>query len=365
MPNLLLCMTPGVGLSNWKSLGILGRELKIYKKMSKEGWNVKIISFDKKAFTDLPPGITNFPYPSKYLLPLLPVLCKKLGRWADVIKTNQSHHAYFYTKAAKIWKKPILLRCGYVHGEYLETTHKWFLRTKVYQMLEKRAFKDAARSEVPTKELAQWVVEKYGISKNQIIIVPNYVDTEVFNSENNKQVNKNSIITIGRLNSVKRYDLLINACAEIPGAHLTIVGDGPEKNKLAELSRRVGLKLKFVGIVNNDNLPGIIKRHKLFVITSEREGHPKALIEAMSCGMPCVGVDVIGIRTIIENNVNGLLVKPEKIHLTESIRKMLENSELAIEMGRAAREYVLRNFTFDKCFSIEYNALNSLIHGNS
>ena len=128
-------MTPGVSLNTWKKIGSIKRELKPYKEYVRNGWNVKVLTFDKSSIPDLPEGIEAVPFRHRQLLWFLPWTHKELGKWADVIKTNQSHHAYFYTRAARHWKKPILLRCGYVHGEYLETVKGYTCRTRLYQWL--------------------------------------------------------------------------------------------------------------------------------------------------------------------------------------------------------------------------------------
>ena len=97
MANLLLFMTPGNGINTWLEVGSLNREMKPYMQYVKKGWSVKILSFDKSAVTNLPEGIEVIYFPSRRSLWMLPWLCRKLGKWADVIKTNQSVHAYFYT----------------------------------------------------------------------------------------------------------------------------------------------------------------------------------------------------------------------------------------------------------------------------
>lgn len=360
MPNLLLCMTPGIGLNTWKGIGSLKRELSTYVEYVRRGWKVKILTFDKGKPPDLPEGIKTVHFPHRCLLFLLPWTHRKLFEWADVIKTNQSVHAYLYTKAARYWKKPILLRCGYVHGEYLETTMGLTPKVRLYQRMEASAFQGATRCQVPTEELSKWVHKRYHIPENKITIVPNFADTGLFKPMVIDKKNK-SVISVGRLVPVKRYDLLINACAEIPGCRLTIVGEGRERQNLENLAKERKLDLNLTGNLPNEKLPQVLQERQIFAITSSREGHPKALIEAMACGMPCVCVEGIGICNIIENGKNGQLVKASHDSLASGISELIENHVLRDNLSRGAREYVLAHYEFDACFSREYDLISSII----
>lgn len=191
-------MTPGVGLNKWRSIGSLNRELKTYVEYVRRGWNVTILTFDSGEIPDLPKGINAVRFPHRSLLFLLPWLYKKLGRWADVIKTNQSNMAFLYTRAARYWKKPVLLRCGYVHGEYLESNIGLTPGVRLYQYLESGAFKHAAHCQVPTVELLEWVKKRYNIPVERITRIPNFVDVDVFRPA--VEVKKiKSIISVGSL----------------------------------------------------------------------------------------------------------------------------------------------------------------------
>jgi len=354
-------MTPGVRLNDWKRIGTLSRELRPYLEYIKRGWNIKILTFDRDEFRELPEGIEIVRFPKRTLLWFLPWTHKKLGEWADLIKTNQSHHAYFYTRAARLWKKPLFLRCGYVHGEYLETTYGLTLKTKFYQLLEAKAFREAVHCQVPTKELADWVKKKYGIDTAQLSVIPNFVDAEIFKPIDGIKKKEKSVISIGRLTPVKRYDLLIRACSSIPGCELTVIGEGPEKMRLQQIARSCGLKLTLPGNILNESLPQFMQEHMVFAITSEREGHPKALIEAMACGMPCLGVKAIGIENIMKHGENGWLAEPDHESVRKGLSTLFEKTDLCSRISRGAREYAFTYYDFDKCFSLEYSTIESIL----
>jgi glycosyltransferase involved in cell wall biosynthesis len=361
VPNLLFCMTPGVSLNTWKKIGSIKRELKPYKEYVRNGWNVKVLTFDKSSIPDLPEGIEAVPFRHRQLLWFLPWTHKELGKWADVIKTNQSHHAYFYTRAARHWKKPILLRCGYVHGEYLETVKGYTCRTRLYQWLEMKAFRSAAHCQLPTVKLAEWVRKRYELPRGKISVIPNFVDTDLFKPAGGIKLRKKTVVSVGRLSRVKRFHLLIEACAGIFGCELTIVGEGVERAKLEQQARELGLKLTLTGYIENESLVRFLQEHSVFAIVSEWEGHPKALIEAMSCGMPCVGVSANGINEVICNGDNGLLVGLSLDSLREGISSVFKDNKFRKKLSENARNSVIQKYSFKNCFSRERCLLESII----
>jgi len=364
MQNLLFIMTPGVNLSVWKENGSLSREIKPYLEYAKCGFTVRILTFglEKYDFPNLDRNIEFIQVPLGVLRAhFLPFTHRSHFKWADVIKTNQSYLSWIFVAAAKLFNKPILLRCGYVHGEYLETTSAPLFRTRVYQFFEALAFRFANRAQVPTGDLAKWITARYRVDSQRVSIVPNFVDTDVFKPAPDEEKEENSVISVGRLHPVKRFDLLIRACALIPGCKLTIIGEGPERSLLSALAKDLGVVLNLPGNLPNEMVPVILRRHKAFAITSVREGHPKSLIEAMSCGLPCVAVSAPGIDNIVQDGANAVLSEGSAAQLAKSLGVVLFNSDSAEKIGAGARKFVVENYSFDEVFLPEFTNISHLM----
>jgi len=109
--------------------------------------------------------------------------------------------------------------------------------------------------------------------------------------------------------------------------------------KMAE-SLKISKNINFIAPIND--IQGGFNQSSIFLMTSRSEAFGMALIEAMSCGLPCVAFDCpIGPRTIIENNVNGFLIEEENIDLfVEKVELLIENKNLRIEIGQKAKERV-------------------------
>jgi glycosyltransferase involved in cell wall biosynthesis len=102
-------------------------------------------------------------------------------------------------------------------------------------------------------------------------------------------------------------------------------------------------KLQVPGHV--DNMEKMLETADIVVLPSYREGLPRILIEAASCGLPLITTDVPGCREVVDDGINGLLVPVKHVdELREAIEKLLDSPELRERMGRAAREKAIRFF---------------------
>lgn len=177
-------------------------------------------------------------------------------------------------------------------------------------------------------------------------IIPNSVNVGnvpiVLNGQREK-----TIVTVGRLHAQKNQELLIDAFADIherfPGYRLLIYGSGPLKATLDAQIKRLWLNavVELAGEVKSINEK--IGKASLFVLSSNYEGMPNALMEAMALGLPCVSTDCPpgGPASIIRHGENGLLcpIKSRKA-LAECMTAMLVDREYAENLALNARGIV-------------------------
>ncbi len=174
-------------------------------------------------------------------------------------------------------------------------------------------------------------------------VIYNAVKEEFFKTEHNPEGKK--VVTFGRLQAQKNQMLLINAFALVlksyPDAKLEIYGIGNLKEQLQNQIEELGVKNNVFLMGLTDNVPQILSKSAVFVLSSDYEGMPNALMEALAVGLPSVSTDCPcgGPRTLIENGVNGILIPlhSEESVLAEAICSLFENPEKSKKMGECAK----------------------------
>lgn len=156
-------------------------------------------------------------------------------------------------------------------------------------------------------------------------------------------VRKKKIVTIGRFHPQKNHELLIRAFArlsnEFQDYKLEIYGDGLLKHNLIDLVHKLGLTRSVTFMGNSRTVLEEIQNASLFVLSSNFEGIPNVLIEAMAMGLPCISTDCKpgGARLLIQNGVNGLITPlGDEIALASAIKQLLVNSTEASRLGNEA-----------------------------
>lgn len=190
----------------------------------------------------------------------------------------------------------------------------------------------------------------YGMSNENSRVIPN-PSTLVFTSDTYNACVSKKILSAGRFQDRKRFDLLIKAFSIVnkkyPEYELFIYGDGSERENLEALIDKLNLSEKV-------HLPGFMKdviRNNLdaemFVFTSDSEGIPNILIEALSSGIPCIATDCLpgGADFLLNHGENGLLINRNSVDdLVKAICMYIENRQQAIEYGKKGKMY-MRNFS--------------------
>jgi glycosyltransferase involved in cell wall biosynthesis len=157
---------------------------------------------------------------------------------------------------------------------------------------------------------------------------------------------------LGRLTSEKNVASLLKALSSLKKMgskqlKLIIVGGGPEEQCLRELSKKLELVdvVSFLGVVERQCLEEFFRAIHVFVLPSFKEGCPITLLEAMAAGKCVMASDIPGIRDVIENGVNGLLINPHNPEdIAAKIHMLSKNKPLIVSLGRNAQTTVSTRF---------------------
>lgn len=177
--------------------------------------------------------------------------------------------------------------------------------------------------------------------KSRIIL--NHVDKKFYKT--NYEGDRKDIVTVGRLEKQKNHKLLMDAFAKIAGDfpedNLSIYGDGSLRQSLSDYAASLGLenRIAFKGLAMD--IQEEIKGAKLFVLSSDYEGLPNAVMEAMTLGIPVVSTDCPcgGPRLLIDSGENGVLVPVRDADkLAKAMKSVLEDGCFAGKLSQRARE---------------------------
>ena len=364
---LSLFFSKGMSLKQWDDLGMLEREILLYKELSNHFGRIYFFTYgdnnEMKYQKYLPDNIRICPkvnkLPLKLYSILLPFFYIKEIRRSDILKTNQMSGSWAAVLASWISGAKLVVRCGYEWLEVMERRKYSFWKLKLATFLESLAYKSAdiiVFSNEADKEFAR---KRFGLSADTLVIIPNFVNSELFKPIPVTK-EKNRIIFVGKLEEQKNIFQLIEAIY-ILQVRLIIIGNGSLRGALERFVKEKNAPVEFWGNISNSQLPEELNKSELFILPSLYEGHPKVLLEAMSCGLPCIGTNVKGIGTIIEHEKNGYLCETKVEAIRSAIEKVLNDSKLQARIGKGARDTVLSNFGFQKIVQMELNVYNDFI----
>jgi glycosyltransferase involved in cell wall biosynthesis len=235
-------------------------------------------------------------------------------------------------------------------------------RGLVSRFLEFLIFNSASVITVGTREI-QENIERVLWSRKEIMPRTNYVNCEVFSAKTDYALsNPVRLIFIGRLEKQKNPFLLLESLKRLQhsrAVELTMVGEGSLKNRILQFAEENQLNVKLLGLVSYERIPGLLKTSDIFVLPSRYEGTPKAVLEAMSCGLPVVGTDVIGLASFLGEG-RGLICSPHAADLCEKLSLLIDDCEMRQRIGEKARAYVLRYHTAELVMKQELEALKQL-----
>ena len=196
------------------------------------------------------------------------------------------------------------------------------------------------------------IVEEYKLKNSKVECIYNGIDTNKFTLID-KYIHNNQIIfiNVGRMNENKNQILLIEAFKlvkeKIQNSKLYIVGDGELRNKIEEKIIALDLQSDVVLRGKIEDINNELNQASVFVLSSDFEGLPLSVLEAMSCGLPIVTTDAGGVIDIVKNNYNGFIVeKKNKSELANAMIKMCNDKELLKKMG-------IKSYEFSKKYDIK------------
>lgn len=213
-----------------------------------------------------------------------------------------------------------------------------------------------------------------GIWESRITVIPNAVKPLDITSVNRDVVRKDLglneddifLLSIGRLTYQKGHEFLVQAMSKVtsrfPNAKAGICGDGPLRSQLEAQIIEAGLSNHVKMLGTWEDVSPLLASAEIFILPSRWEGLSRALMEAMAAGLPVIATQVDGIKDLITDSVNGLLIPSEDAEaLGNSILQLIDNIEMRKRIGVAGQAHVLRTHSVDDMCKKYYDFMLGLL----
>jgi len=246
----------------------------------------------------------------------------------------------------------------------LATVHGWtgasFRERRVYYPLDKRVLRRYPRLIAVSTDIRNELVA-HGVDEARIEVVLNAIDERAFTripglrEEARRQLGYDDdhivVGSIGRVERQKRYDLLIEAFARLaphrPALRLVIAGDGSLRDDLRKWAAQHGVESACSFLGHRQDVRALNHAFDVFVQSSEYEGTPNAVLEAMACETPLVATDVGGTSELARPGIDALIVPPGDVPaLAAGISACIDAQAATAERVAAARGRIVSDLSF-------------------
>jgi glycosyltransferase involved in cell wall biosynthesis len=272
------------------------------------------------------------------------------------VKKNRIDIIHANTRVTQALACMLKRLCG---TPYVSTCHGFFK-----PKLLRRAFPCWGGKVIAISESVQrHLIEDFKVKPGLVRLVYSGIDAEVFSAQ--REINSLAakqalglgegfvIGIIARLSDVKGHVYLIQAMKDVvrqfPRAQLLIAGEGRMEKELIALTRSLDLMGRVVFLPHIEDVAATLSLFDVFVMPSLKEGLGLGLMEAMAAGVAVVGSAVGGIKDLIQDGENGLLVEPANpSQLADAICALLQDEDRRKRIGAHARDSISRRFSFQK-----------------
>ena len=274
----------------------------------------------------------------------------------------------FYAAVSRAWfnaKQPLIFTEATTTGRpSMRLLHRYRLRHCTAFTANSEASRDYLAAQGVPRERIRVIPNGHVIDRTRSLL-----DTAAVRAGIGVRPDELLAIYVGRLIETKRVCDLVDAVAQLNGANrclrVVVVGDGAKRAVLQEQVAAAGLNdvVQFLG--ERADVADLLRSSDLFVFPSEVEGLSNAVIEAALAGLPIVGCDVGGVRDIVENNREALLVPPRNPRdFAAAMRRLIDNRDEARKFGEAARARAEQSYSIDNTLEKLYELYDESLRGN-
>lgn len=232
-------------------------------------------------------------------------------------------------------------------------SHRWWkdVHRPAVRTANRIAYRFAHRVLANSPAVGELVVREEGVPRGRLVVIPNFVDEAAFEVPHESRLRAwrermglaagdVAIGIVANLYPVKDQATIVRALAHLvtawPALRVVLVGDGAERETLANLARELGVadRVLLPGRIAHE--PGLARAFDIAALTSREEGFPNWVVEAMAAARPVVATEVGGVPDAVVDGQTGMLVPPGNVHrLAAAIDRLLGDPGLRNRIGSA------------------------------
>jgi glycosyltransferase involved in cell wall biosynthesis len=269
-------------------------------------------------------------------------LVRQLRAWRpDIVHTSVFTSNLWGRLAAILSRVPVRI----VHEQSTVSLEKWY-RREIDRLLAPWTHRVLAVSE----DLRRRIVAEEGIGQDRVEVLYNAVDCRAIQTELHKGTPDGlpgtpgrRVGIVGRIEYRKDHSTLVQAAAqvvrEIPDATFLLVGDGPDRDKIAAEIAHYGLVERFVLLGERGDVPRLLGAFDVYALSSITEGLSLSILEAMAAGRPVMATRVGGNSELLDEGACGILVSPgDPVAMAQALIGLLTHPAETQQLGNRARE---------------------------
>lgn len=219
--------------------------------------------------------------------------------------------------------------------------------TEPYRPVVRHALSAAEALTAVSASLAEEARARFDLPPStELRVLPGFVDTQRFRPAEGRDSEAVRVVHVSNFRPLKRVPWMIEAVATsraLREVELWFIGDGPERSRAETRASELGLRARFFG--ERDDVHELLAQADILALASERESFGLAVLEAMAAGLAVLAPAVGGLREVVRDGEDGLLVAPNSSRAwVEALERLVSDRELRRALGRSARRRAVSRF---------------------
>jgi glycosyltransferase involved in cell wall biosynthesis len=274
-------------------------------------------------------------------------LARMIGEFApDLVTTHSSKAGMVGRLAAKLAGTPCIFT---VHGwAYIDTVPQPI--RGAYRWMERGCAHLASQVICVSHKVRQMGVDA-GIDPRKFVVVPNGLFDVPDGLRATPGLESPRAVMVARFAAPKDHATVLRSLIHVPGLKLDFVGDGPDEEPARRLAGELGVADRVAFLGRRTDVPEILSRSQIFILSSLSEAFPISTLEAMRAGLPVVVSSVGGAGEAVRDGESGYLVeRANPKGLAERLGRLAADPALRTNMGAAGRKLFEAEFTFERMY---------------